>query len=128
MTPEDVAAGDYAGALEQIALGTTTLVDWSREAMTPDHAEAAVDGLLRSGARAIFAYTVPARPSDGSDAPARRMIEHAKALRAGRLASDAGRVRLVPGPDFMPLEPALADLAALRELDVLTSFHCGAPI
>jgi 5-methylthioadenosine/S-adenosylhomocysteine deaminase len=28
----------------------------------------------------------------------------------------------------MPLEPALADLTMLRELDVLTAFHCGAPI
>ena len=131
MSPEDVGAGDYAGALEQIALGTTTLVDWSREAMTPEHAEAAVDALLRSGARAIFAYTIAARGPDGSDAAGRRMVEHAKALRAGRLSSDAGRVRLgvcLPGPDFMPLEPALADLTLLRELDVLTSFHCGAPI
>ncbi|WP_438800532.1 hypothetical protein, partial [Acinetobacter baumannii] len=34
----------------------------------------------------------------------------------------------LPGPDFMALEPALADLAMLRELDVLTAFHCGAPI
>jgi len=131
MSPEDVRLAEYVGALEQMSLGTTTLMDWNREAMTPDHAEAAIDGLLESGVRAIFAYTIAARTPQGSDAPLRRMVEHARSLRVGRLSSDAGRVALgacLPGPDFMPLEPAFADMRMLRELNVLTSFHCGAPI
>ena len=131
MSPDDVRLAEYVGALEQVSLGTTTLMDWNREAMTPEHAEAAVDGLLDSGVRAIFAYTIAARTPQGSEAPLRRMLDHARSLRVGRLSSDQGRVTLgacLPGPDFMPLEPAFADMRMLRDLQVLTSFHCAAPI
>jgi 5-methylthioadenosine/S-adenosylhomocysteine deaminase len=129
MTAADVGLGVRAGGLEQLSVGTTTIVDWNREVVTPDHADAAVDGHMASGARVVFCYTVPLRPQDGSTPNHQRMMEHAKALKVGKLAS--GRVSLgvcLPGPDFMPLEPALADLTMLRELDVLTAFHCGAPI
>jgi hypothetical protein len=43
MTPEDVLVADHAGTLAEIACSTTTLVAWSRETFTPDHAEAALD-------------------------------------------------------------------------------------
>lgn len=131
MTPADVALGVRAGGLQEMAAGTTTIVDWNREVISPDHADAAVEGHFASGARAVLCYTVPLRPQDGSTPNHARMLEHARTLRAGRLAAETGRVRLgvcLPGPDFMALEPALADLAMLRELDVLTAFHCGAPI
>ncbi|QCI64563.1 amidohydrolase family protein [Phreatobacter stygius] len=131
MTPAEVALGVRIGGLHEMAVGTTTLVDWNREVISPEHADAAVEGHFASGARTVLCYTVPLRPRDGSTPNHARMLEHAKALRAGKLASDTGRVRLgvcLPGPDFMPLDPALADLAMLRELDVLTAFHCGAPI
>lgn len=125
MTPEDVAAGDLAGALEQIAAGTTTLVDWSRETMSPAHAEAALGALEASGVRAVLLYTVPL--AAGAEANARH-VAHAREL-APRFA--AGRVRLgfcLPGPDFAPLEVALADLRRLAEFDLLTAYHTGAPI
>lgn len=129
MTAADVGLGVRAGGLEQLSVGTTTIVDWNREVISPEHADAAVDGHMASGARVVFCYTVPLRPQDGSTPNHPRMLEHAKALKAGKLSS--GRVSLgvcLPGPDFMPLEPALADLTMLRDLDVLTAFHCGAPI
>jgi cytosine/adenosine deaminase-related metal-dependent hydrolase len=129
MTVADVALGVRAGGLEQMSVGTTTIVDWNREVVSPDHADAAVESHLASGARVVFCYTVPLRPQDGSTPNHARMMSHAKTLKAGKLAS--GRVSLgvcLPGPDFMPLEPALGDLTMLKELGVLTAFHCGAPI
>ena len=57
--PEDVHVGNYAGSLEAINGGVTTLLDWSHINNTPDHSDAAVQGLKDAGIRAIYAHGVP---------------------------------------------------------------------
>ena len=47
--PEDVHIGNYAGALEALNGGVTTLLDWSHINNTPDHSDAAVQGLKDAG-------------------------------------------------------------------------------
>ena len=54
--PEDVYAGDLAGALECINAGITTLVDWSHINNTPEHPDAAIAALREVGIRAQYAY------------------------------------------------------------------------
>jgi 5-methylthioadenosine/S-adenosylhomocysteine deaminase len=54
--PEDVYASNLAGALECINAGITTLLDWSHINNTPDHPDAAIQGLKESGIRAVYAY------------------------------------------------------------------------
>ncbi len=54
--PEDVYAGNLAGALECINAGITTLVDWSHINNTPDHPDAAIRGLQQAGIRSQYAY------------------------------------------------------------------------
>jgi 5-methylthioadenosine/S-adenosylhomocysteine deaminase len=54
--PEDVYASNLAGALECINAGITTLVDWSHINNTPDHPDAAIQGLQEAGLRAVYAY------------------------------------------------------------------------
>jgi cytosine/adenosine deaminase-related metal-dependent hydrolase len=127
MTPDDVRLADHAGGLEQLAAGVTTVMDWSRETMTPDHADAAIEGLTRAGLRAILAYTAPPVPQ-GADAAALngRMIAHARALIGGRLPSLIRLWTCLQGPDFLPLEPALADMRRLAELGVPIAIHTGA--
>lgn len=125
MTPEDVQAAVLAGALEQMAVGTTTLVDWSRETMSPAHAEAAAGAMLASGLRARLLYTVPLTPDDAARA---RHVEHAREL-ARHLGTGTVQIGLcLPGPDFAPLEAAFADLRRLRPLGLFTAYHTGAPI
>ena len=46
--PEDVHIGDYAGALEALNAGITTMLDWSHINNTPDHADAAIQGLKKT--------------------------------------------------------------------------------
>jgi cytosine/adenosine deaminase-related metal-dependent hydrolase len=129
MTPADVRLADQAGGFEQIAAGVTTVMDWSRETMSPDHADAAVEGLRAAGIRAILAYTAPPIPQGADAGPINaRMIAHARALQA-RLGS--GMVTLwtcLQGPDFTPLEPALADMRRLAELGIPIAIHTGAAI
>src|SRR4030095_559534 len=49
-------AANRWGALECINAGITTLVDWSHIMNTPDHADAAIQGLQDTGIRSVFAY------------------------------------------------------------------------
>lgn len=53
---EDVYASNLWGSLECINAGITTLVDWSHINNTPEHPDAAINGLRESGIRAQYAY------------------------------------------------------------------------
>lgn len=55
-TPEDARLGTYVGALEALASGVTSLLDYAHITNTPEHADASVDGLAQSGIRGVFAY------------------------------------------------------------------------
>src|SRR3954462_6131710 len=57
--PDDVYAANLWGSLECINAGITTLVDWSHIMNTPDHADAAVEGLRATGIRSVFAFGFP---------------------------------------------------------------------
>jgi 5-methylthioadenosine/S-adenosylhomocysteine deaminase len=57
--PEDVLAANRWGALECLNAGITTLVDWSHIMNTPDHADAAIEGLADTGIRSVFAFGFP---------------------------------------------------------------------
>ena len=57
--PEDVYVGNYAGSLEALNGGVTTLLDWSHINNTPDHSDEAVRGLKDAGIRAVYAHGVP---------------------------------------------------------------------
>jgi 5-methylthioadenosine/S-adenosylhomocysteine deaminase len=65
-TPDDVYIGEYAGALECLNAGITTVVDTSQCSYTPAHTDAAVRGLQDSGIRAVYAYS----PTTGDNIPA----------------------------------------------------------
>ncbi|MCW3021832.1 MAG: hypothetical protein JWR30_1154, partial [Conexibacter sp.] len=54
--PEDTQTANLLGTLEALDSGITTMLDWSHNLNTPDHADAAIAGLRESGARAIFAH------------------------------------------------------------------------
>jgi 5-methylthioadenosine/S-adenosylhomocysteine deaminase len=54
--PEDVYASNLAGAMECLNGGITTLVDWSHINNTPEHPDAAIQGLKEAGIRALYAY------------------------------------------------------------------------
>lgn len=127
MRPEDVRLADQAGALEQIAAGVTTVMDWSRETASPEHCDAALEGLAAGGVRAILAYTAPPVPQGGNAAEINaRMVGHARALLGGRLPRLVSLWTCLQGPDFVPLEPAIADMRRLAELGVPIAIHTGA--
>lgn len=64
-TPEDVYWGQFGGALENLAAGTTTVVDTSQCSYTPEHTDAALEAIRRSGLRCVFSFS----PAFGDHVP-----------------------------------------------------------
>ena len=62
---EDVYIANLMGALEALNAGITTLLDWSHVNNTPEHSDAAVNGLTDAGIRAVYAHGVPVAAISG---------------------------------------------------------------
>ena len=102
-TDEDVYLGNYLGALEALDAGITTIVDHCHAINSPEHADAAVRGLLDSGIRGIFCFgTFPNEPRVPVDVPTdpEWRYKAAKTIRNGLLSSDSGLIQF----GFAPLE------------------------
>src|SRR5579875_2722499 len=59
LKPEDIFVSNLVGALNQLSAGTTTIVDWYHNNPTPDHTDAAIEGLVEAGVRAVFLHGSP---------------------------------------------------------------------
>ena len=122
----DAELGNYAGALDALNSGVTTVVDHAHLIATPEHADALLTGLEATGIRAVFCYGL----SDVADAG--KPIESARAftstwrhqdaqrLRARRLSSRGGLIRFgLAGSEFMfaPLPYTVKEIELARQLD-----------
>jgi 5-methylthioadenosine/S-adenosylhomocysteine deaminase len=127
--PDDIYIANLMGALTSINSGITTIVDWCHNNPTPEHTDAAIDGLQESGVRALFLHGSPKpNPKPGqkhfSEIPMPR-AEVERLLR-GRLASHNARVTLglaILGPTYSIYEVTRQDLQLARELDLVASMH-----
>ena len=61
--PEDVYAGVLVTALAMMNMGTTSIVDISQVAHTPEHSDANIRALQDAGIRVVFAYSRGAGPN-----------------------------------------------------------------
>ena len=131
--PEDIYIANLMGALNQINGGTTTLVDWCHNNPTPEHTDAAIEGLAESGIRAVFLHGSPKpNPKPGqkhfSEIPMPRAeIER---LRKGRFATEGLMTfgLAILGPYYSLWDVTRQDVALANELDLLCSMHVGGGI
>ena len=125
--PEDVHIGDYAGALEALNGGVTTLLDWSHISNTPDHSDAAIQGLKDAGIRAVYAHGMPT----GGEWWMLSELNHPEDIRRIRetyFSSDDGLLTLAMAarqPGNVNADVAKHDWALARELGILISVHVG---
>jgi cytosine/adenosine deaminase-related metal-dependent hydrolase len=125
---EDVYAANQWGAIESLNAGITTLVDWSHIMNSPEHADAAVEGLQGSGIRSVFAYgfpntsiatwwfgsTVTADPDD------------VRRVRSRYFNSDDGLITMAlatRGPNFCVPEIVQQDWGLAKELGLSITVH-----
>ena len=125
--PEDTYAGNLIGTLEALDSGITTLLDWSHNLATPDHTDAAIEGLKDSGARAIFAHGSGAEQWSNLPSPVPHS-DDVKRLREQFFSSDDQLVTLamaLRGPQFATKEATLQDYRLAKEVGTRITVHVG---
>jgi 5-methylthioadenosine/S-adenosylhomocysteine deaminase len=126
--PEDVYASDLAGALECINAGITTLVDWSHINNTPDHPDAAIQGLQEAGIRSLYAYgsanmSLADYWFSSSITIPRDDVER---IRSTYFSSDDGLLTMglaTRGPGFCKDEVVVAEWGMARDLGIPVTVH-----
>lgn len=126
--PEDMWRSLYVGAMSLLDSGVTSVLEWHHGSRTPEHVDAAIEGLRESGIRGLFAAgTIKTLPKEGEPhfsqipypaAEARRLRE-AFGTNDGRLRFGIG----ILGPDYSPLDIVRHDLTLAKELDVVSTAH-----
>ncbi|MEV1166856.1 amidohydrolase family protein [Nonomuraea sp. NPDC049784] len=117
--PQDVYAGNLAGALECLDAGITTLLDWSHIQFSPGHTEAVVRALHESGIRAVFGYCHGGQPGELTR-ETRRVHD--------LLSSASGLVTMAVaalGPEIAGEERALEEWRVAAELGLPVTAHLG---
>ena len=124
--PEDMYAANLIGVLDALDSGITTLVDWSHNNNTPQHADAALQAVVDSGIRAVWAY---GNSNDEwlpvSDVPQSRDVVR---IKEEWFSATGGRVTLAlapRGPQFATKEVTLHDFDLAKELDIPVTVHVG---
>jgi cytosine/adenosine deaminase-related metal-dependent hydrolase len=114
MRPEDVRIGDLVTSLGAINAGVTTLLDWSHIGNSPEHTDAAIDGLRASGVRAVYAF------GGGVPGPTNQYPQDIRRLRKQHFSSDDQLLTLALAGGMDAKE-----WAAAREVNAPISVHAG---
>ncbi|QBI20910.1 amidohydrolase [Egibacter rhizosphaerae] len=127
-SPQDVRVSNHAGALECLNAGITTLVDWSHINNTPEHPDAAIDGLRKSGIRAQYAYgSANTSLNDYWNQSTIAMpADDVRRVRDTYFASDDGLLTMAlatRGPGFCVDDVVVAEWGLARELDLPITVH-----
>ena len=126
-TPDDMYVANHIGALEALDAGITTLVDWSHNNNSPDHADMAVKGLKDAGLRAVFAYGNANREWFPISELPTNFVDLAR-VRKQHFSSDDGLVTMAfaaRGPQFTTLDHTEIEFRKARELDLPITLHVG---
>ena len=126
---DDVYAGNHLGALEALDAGVTTILDFSHCNNTPEHADAALQGLRDAGIRALFAYGYyPAPSPEPGFADHDERLADARRIRERELPADDGLVTMglaLTEVGLLPFEQTIAEVRSAGELGVPTVLHTG---
>jgi cytosine/adenosine deaminase-related metal-dependent hydrolase len=126
---EDLFIATRMGALNQLNCGTTTLADWCHNNPTPEHTDAAIDGLLSTGIRAAFFHGTPKPDPRPGQVPFWE-VPHPRGEVERLLKAHQGHALLsiqaaVLGPHYSTLPVAMHDFRMARELGLIASLHQG---
>jgi len=129
--PEDIRIATLVGALNQLNCGTTTLVDWCHNNPTPQHTDAAVEGLRQSGIRAAFFHGSPKpdpKPGERHFSEVPHPRGEVERLLRGPFAKKDQLLTLglaILGPHYSTLEVSRHDFRLAREMGLIASMHQG---
>jgi 5-methylthioadenosine/S-adenosylhomocysteine deaminase len=110
--PEDARVGDLVSALGAINAGVTTVLDWSHIGNSPEHTDAAIEGLRESGVRAVYAF------GGGAAGASNRFPDDIRRLRAEHFSSDDQLLTLAMAAGTNP-----SDWQIARDVGAFISVH-----
>lgn len=128
-TADDLRIATLVGSLNQLNCGTTTLADWCHNNPTPEHNDAAIEGLLESGIRAAFFHGSPKPDPKPGQRPfwevphPRHEVERLMNAHQGHTLLSIQAAIL--GPHYSTLDVAMHDFRMARELGLIASMHQG---
>ncbi len=115
--PEDVYLGNLLGRLEALHSGVTTMLDWFHCGRTPEHVDAAVQGLRDAPGRSILCYGA----GWGTTAP---VDDEVRRVRSELTGSGPVSMALgLRGPELTDMDTVAAELALAADLGLRTSVH-----
>jgi 5-methylthioadenosine/S-adenosylhomocysteine deaminase len=119
--PQDVYISELFGSLSQLDHGVTAVHDISQIHHSPEHSDAAIQGLIDSGRRAAFGYFESAGAVAGNEYPT-----DAPRIKNQWFASDDQLVTMIMGGEIY-LPGFEAAWAIGRDLKLLVAAHIVAP-
>lgn len=119
VAPSDVWAANRVGVIEALDAGVTTVMDWCHAALTPEHADAAVDAHAGLPARIRFGYGNAAAMDLGW---VRRDLCR---IRDSRTWADGELLTLQAAIDVFPADGVAETLHWVREQGLPISSHAG---
>ena len=124
--PEDMYAANLLGMLDALDAGITTVVDWSHNNNTPEHADAAIQAVFDSGIRCVWGHG----NSNDEWLPVSDIPQSRDVVRIAKQWFDSPdqlvSLALAPrGPQFATKDVTLEDFALARELDIPVTVHVG---
>lgn len=128
--PQDVRIGSYASAIEMIDAGTTSVLDHAHCVVSPDHADAALDGVRAAGIRGVWAYGYCPVHESGAFATHHDRIADARRLLLTQFGANDGLLRMGLSTTEQGLLPEeLTELEIRSALDMNLKWtahtHCG---
>lgn len=129
--PNDIYIANLMGALTSINSGTTTIVDWCHNNPTPEHTDAAIDGLEESGIRAAFFHGSPKpNPKPGEKHFSEQSMPRTEVerLMKGRFSRRDGLLSLglaILGPTYSVWDVTRRDMELAKETGLIVSMHVG---
>jgi len=115
--PEDVYLGNLLGRLEALHSGVTTMLDWFHCGRTPEHVDAAVQGLRDAPGRSILCYGAGWGTTASVDDEVRRV--RSELTGNGPVTMALG----LRGPELTDMDTVAAELTLAGDLGLRTSVH-----
>ena len=130
LAPEDAYAGIFAGHIESLANGVTTMFDYNTCIHTPEHADAAIQSIKDAGIRGFMGYDFRGKSPNFEPplAPSAARFKDVKRVRGGLSGGPRDLVQLATclgeiAPDNM--DAVASEIEFSRELGCHMSWHCN---
>ncbi|QJU55602.1 amidohydrolase family protein [Herbiconiux sp. KACC 21604] len=138
--PEDMYVGNYAGALDAINSGVTSIVDYCHNILDPECAHGAVTGLLDAGVRGLYGHGMtPVTSNTWSESAGGRegvadpaafepRARLAREIRDQYFRDENQPLRFGIAPQELPIAPVAdvaAEFALARELGARMTMHAN---